>query len=632
MSIQFGIWNLDGRPVEPVDLDRAAMSFAPYGCDGARSFLNGNVGILFRSFHATKESRTETQPHVSTSGLVLTWDGRLDNRAELIRDLSPDVSLASTDVEIVAAAYERWSTQCLKRLIGDWALSVWNPHTKSLILAKDFLGCRHLYYSVDDHQIIWSTTLDPLVRPGKQQQLCEEYIAGWFALFPAAHLTPFIGIHSVPPAMFVDLRPGKCSTSQYWDFNPSKKILYATDAEYEEHFRAALFRAVELRLRSDRPVLAHLSGGMDSPTVVTVGDRILSHGIANAPRLDTISYVSNSEPNWDELPYIRKVEEQRGRCGLHIDVSSMQLMASDHEGLSITPAAPKTAAGKQFQACLESEGYRVVLCGIGGDEVMGGVPTPFPELEDLLVNAQFRMLAHRLKVWALNKRKPWFLLLFEALRRFLPLQLVGVPVQRGPVTWLNERFVKRNLKPLQGYPKRLHVFGLRPSFQNNLLTLDALRRQLACSSLPAGPTYEMRYPLLDRDLLEYLFAVPPDQLVRPGMRRSLMRRALVGIVPEEILTRRRKAAVTRGPRVALSAQWPLIMSMLQNCATGSLDIVNPSKLAEVLQKARLGDEVKLAALIRTLNIEQWLRNLISNNIICDTEHAPSSSVGIAVRC
>ncbi len=263
---------------------------------------------------------------------------------------------------------------------------------------------------------------------------------------------------------------------------------------------------------------------------------------------------------------------------------------------------------------------------------MGGVPSPSPELEDLVVNAQFRMLAHRLKVWALNKRKPWFFLLFEVLRKFLPLQLAGVPTRRRPAPWLNESFIKRNLRSLQGYPKRLHVFGPRPSFQENLSTLDVLRRQLACIALPAEPTYEMRYPLLDRDLLEFLFAVPPDQLVRPGMRRSLMRRALVGIVPEEILTRRRKAAVTRSPRVALSAEWPLITSMLQGCASGSLDIVNAGKFAEFLQKARQGDEVKLAALLRTLNIEQWLRNLISNKVIGSAEHAPSSSIGIVLGC
>src|SRR5258705_3185864 len=92
---------------------------------------------------------------------------------------------------------------------------------------------------------------------------------------------------------------------------------------------------------------------------------------------------------------------------------------------------------RQCAECMRSQGNRVVLSGIGGDEVTGGVPTPTPELEDLLARGQFRRLAHQLKVWALNKRKPWFHLLFEAARGFFPLALVGLPKHKRPVPWLN---------------------------------------------------------------------------------------------------------------------------------------------------------------------------------------------------
>ena len=95
-------------------------------------------------------------------------------------------------------------------LIGDWALSIWDPHTRSLILAKDPIGTRHLYYSFDENHVTWSTILDPLVlSAGNPFALCEEYIAGWFSMFPAAHLTPYVGIHSVPPSSSVLIRSGK---------------------------------------------------------------------------------------------------------------------------------------------------------------------------------------------------------------------------------------------------------------------------------------------------------------------------------------------------------------------------------------------------------------------------------------
>src|SRR6202035_1448598 len=147
--------------------------------------------------------------------------GRLDNRAELVGELRNGLTLNSTDVEIVAAAFERWGDKCLEKLIGDWALSIWNPRERSVLLAKDPIGTKHLYYSFDDKQLTWSTILDPLVRfAGKTFEICEEYIAGWLAIhFPAAHLTPYVGIYSVPPSSGVLLRPGKHIVSKYWDFD-----------------------------------------------------------------------------------------------------------------------------------------------------------------------------------------------------------------------------------------------------------------------------------------------------------------------------------------------------------------------------------------------------------------------------
>ena len=162
MSMQFGRWNFDGKPVEQDYLEKVKPLLAPYGPDDAGSYSKANVSILYHAFHTTKESRREAQPYATTSGAILTWDGRLDNRADLIRQLPNVVTIGSTDVEIVAVAYEYWGSDCFAMLIGDWALSIWDPHTRSLILAKDPIGTRHLYYTFDHKQFTWSTILDPL--------------------------------------------------------------------------------------------------------------------------------------------------------------------------------------------------------------------------------------------------------------------------------------------------------------------------------------------------------------------------------------------------------------------------------------------------------------------------------------
>jgi asparagine synthase (glutamine-hydrolysing) len=618
MSVQFGRWNFEGQPPAPDYIEKVSATLVPYGPDSNESYSKGGVRILYRAFHTTKESRREKQPHISSSGAVITWDGRLDNRAELISELSDSLTNGSTDVAIVAMAFEKWGGNCFAKLIGDWALSVWNPVNRSLILAKDPIGTRHLYYSFDDHEVTWSTILDPLVRlAGKTFALNEEYIAGWLSLFPAVHLTPCVGIHAVPPSSSVLLRPAKHSVSKYWDFDPGKKIRYRTDAEYEEHFRTAFATAVQRSLRSDRPVLGELSGGRDSSSIVCMADTIIARGAAGAPRLDTISYFDDSEPNWNERPYFTKVEEKRGRTGWHINVG-----AQDPERVPTAEPPPESSNDRfvptpgydgrtspQVRMCLTSQANRVLLSGIGGDEVMGGVPTPIPELADLLARARLGALAHQLKVWALEKRKPWFHLFFEAARRFFPPALVGVPKLMRPAPWLHANFVRHHWTALTGYPSRTKVFGPLPSFEENIGTLGALRRQLACTALRFAPPYEKRYPYLDRGLLEFMFAIPREQSVRPTQRRSLMRRALVGIVPDEILNRKTKAFVARSPMVAISNDWVHLMETTQNMLSSSLGIVDSEHILDALQKVRRGGEVRMSILNRTLCLEGWLRSL-----------------------
>jgi len=623
MSAQFGRWNLDGKEVDQDYLGKVKATLAPYGPDGDSSYSIGNVGMLYCAFCTTPESRREKQPHTTDSGAVITWDGRLDNRAELIGLLKNGLIVSSADVAIVAAAYEEWGSSCFAKFLGDWALSIWNPNTRSLILAKDPIGTRHLYYSLDKDQITWSTLLDPLILfAGRTFSLCEEYIAGWFSLFPATHLTPYIGIHSVPPSSSVLIRHGTHTVSKYWDFNPHGRIRYNSDSEYEEHFRSVFAEAVQRRLRSGSPVLAELSGGMDSSSIVCMADNVVARRTVDVPRLDTISYYDDSEPNWNERPYFTKVEERRGRAGCHVNVNSPAPVHFERVGSKFTVAPNSGGRGpddvsRQVASLMTSQENRVVLSGIGGDEILGGVPSPIPQLMDHLARAQFVALAHQLRIWALNKRKPWVHLLLEAARGFFPPALAGVPDYMRPAPWLCRGFVKRHHAALTGYPSRVRLSKCFPSFQENLSTLEGLRRQLHCVALLSDPPQETRYPYLDRDLLEFVFAVPREQLVRPGQRRSLMRRALAGIVPDEVLNRRRKAFVARSPIAAISAEWASLSERNQQMVTSSLGIVNLNRFREAFSDARQGKPSRIVTLMRTIGVEFWLRGLVSQEAFID---------------
>jgi len=228
-----------------------------------------------------------------------------------------------------------------------------------------------------------------------------------------------------------------------------------------------------------------------------------------------------------------------------------------------------------------------------------------------------------LKVWALARRKPWMQLFFDVIRQFLPRAFANSPDSMGGPAWLSADFVKRHGYALNSSQRRLTLFGDLPSFQGNIRVLEGLQRQLACAPLPPTPGYERRYPFLDRTLLQFLFAIPREQLLRPGQRRSLMRRALAQVVPPEILERKRKAFVARMPMRAISANWAEFSQILYQMRCVAHRIVALEPFAEALQQVRDGKEIPLVFLLRTMSIEYWLRQLESLGVI---DQLPSSEV------
>jgi asparagine synthase (glutamine-hydrolysing) len=648
MSVQFGRWNFEGQAAAPDYIAKISAMLAPYGPDSDESYSKGGLNILYRAFHTTKESRREIQPTISSSGAVITWDGRLDNRVDLVRDLQNALTIDSADVAIVAAAYERWNSRCFAKFIGDWALSIFDPIDRSLILAKDPTGVRHLYYAIDDNQVTWSTILDPLVLcAGRKYAICEEYIAGWLAtaVFPAAHLTPYIGILAVPPSSFVLLRPGKQTVNKYWDFDPAKQIRYSADAQYEEHFRTVFAEAIRRRLRSDRPVLAELSGGMDSSSIVCMADTIIARGDADVPRLDTISWYDDSydhiEPDWNESPYFTIVEEKRGRAGFHINIGTPKHGIEGRAGLQnslnskfdrVHFAATPSSNGdvpnalKQYAACMLSQGNRVVLSGIAGDEPTGGgVPTPKPELQNLLTRGRLFTLARRLKAWSTRMRRSSAPLLCDAIGEFFPHALTcrHEAMRRAP--WLDTGFTRRNHATFCGYPLRVKLFGPLPSFQDQMDKLDANRRFQEHFILRPELLCDRRLPYLDRDFLEFMFAIPREQIVGVGQRRFLMKRALVGIVPEELRNRRRKAFVPQERIKDPLTEWPNSDEISKHIVSSSIGLVDSIRFTEALQKARRNEDVPIDLLRRALTLEAWLRHLLSREVL-NTQQPQQKSV------
>lgn len=626
MSVQFGRWNFEGQPPEPDYIEKVSAALAPYASESSESYCEGGVWVRYSAFDTSKKPRRESQSLSTARGAVIMWDGRLDNRADLIQELRGSVTTVSTDASIVAAACDKWGAGSFAKLIGNWALSIWNPSDRSLILAKDPIGTNHLYYSTDRGNVTWSTILAPLVQlAGKTSQLCEEYVAGWLAIrFPAAHLTPYVGILAVPPSSSVLVRSGSQTVRKYWDFDPTKTIRYRTDAQYEEHFRALFSTAVQRSLRCDRPILAELSGGMDSSSIVCMADTLISSGTAETPRLDSLSWYDGSDSYYDERPYFEKVEEKRGRTGYHIEVdatrkvsvrkSFMTDFVGDHFAATPIPNNPDVGLFRQYAAYMRSQEYRVTLSGIGGEEATGGgVPTPTPELQDLLTRAHIFKFAKQVQAWAAKMGKSPLTIFLEAVRPCFFRSPVHVPRNLHPIPWLASGFVRRNFTVLRSYPFKVAVIGVLPSFQSHIRELNHVRRFLAYTQPNPRLPREIRYPFLDRDLLEFSYAIPPEQHVRVGERRSLMKRALAGIVPREIIHRKRKRAGL--PKAGGSMEWPTVREIGQLIIGSSLGVLDQSRVLTAMQKARFGELVYIDSLRHTLTLEAWLRHITIHGVL-----------------
>src|SRR5689334_7069514 len=318
MSAIGGVINFDGAPVGPDLQTQLSANLQSYGPDAGSEVCQNSVGVVYRAFHTNVESRRERQPLVDRHGCILAWDGRLDNREELITLLRDELRVDCSDSSIVVAAYHKWGVAFPQRIIGDFAFSLWDPISRTLLLARDPVGARLLFYYADKNRLIWASRLEPLLElPGIELEINDEYVAGYLSLPPGEGLPPYKNIRGVPPAHLASPRDGKVVCRRFWGLDPDKEIRYQTDREYEEHFLALFSEALRTRLRADGPVWADLSGGLDSSSIVCVADEVMKGGSVQARSLETVSAVFDESSTSDERKFISVVEQRRGQHGHH---------------------------------------------------------------------------------------------------------------------------------------------------------------------------------------------------------------------------------------------------------------------------------------------------------------------------
>ena len=614
MSALAGIYNFDGAEVDQKQLRVLGNTLTARGPDGGRDVNSGSIGMVYRAFHTNGESRKAQQPLVCNR-CILAWDGRLDNREDLlpqVRSLLREKAGSTGDVSLVMAAYQKWGEEFLVHLVGDFALSLWDSRSRILILARDPFGTRSLFYQVSKNRIVWSSEINSLLTLAEDGvEINDDYVAGYLARLPQPWETPYRDFHGVPPGTAIVIQKDQLTKRTFWRLDPSREIRFSKDSDYEQRFLELFYDAVRKRLRVDTPVAVLLSGGLDSSSVVCVADEVMAYEQTQTPRVDTISYVYDTARTCDERTFIRCIEENRGRPGYHILEDENKYLSELRDDFFVTAPTTLLCFDRRQRRLLEimqASGARVALKGVGGDELLISNEDPDIELADLIAQRRLSDLHQSLMLWSQALKKPYLRLLWTGALLVLPPSVeIAFSSQAKIPRWFDSDFVKRtNLRERMLFISSRSTHSL-PSRLDCERGLTSVVQAIVAANPPEWGCIEHSYPFLHRPLVEFLQAIPVEQKVRPGESRSLMRRALTDVVPAQVLRRRGKQGPDEALNRALVREWPRLHAMFADSHVCARGYMNPDELLASLDRARYGAEERTYALLKTIALELWLR-------------------------
>jgi asparagine synthase (glutamine-hydrolysing) len=608
------IFNFDGAPVEVEQVQLLSDMLSTRGPDGTSLFRSANVGMCFSALHTTRESRLEKQPLVTPGGDVLVMDGILFNRPELIELLRIGPNEDRTDAGIVSAGLQKHGAGFLSKIVGDFAIVHYDRRTNSLLLARDPFGMRPLFYHRNKNTLIVASDLAALIKvAGKPPELDHDYVCTYIVMLPEVGKTPYRDMYPVEPAHMIIARDGQLKSSRFWRPELIKDIIYKNDAEYEEHCRHLMVEGTRQCLRTDdRPIWITLSGGLDSSTVVCLANNLVENGEAEAKELQTYSIVFDEARSSDERPFMRAVEQKVGRTGFHFvdDLNWLAIPSPKESFLRVpTPLLCVPARQDRLRDEMVHHRARVVLNGLGGDQVFWNIPMPSPELSKLLVDVNLTVLHRRTQLWSRTFRQPYLHTLWKmALLPFMP-DAVRARFQPKLLIpeWLDQKFARKmrlRERTLAHDPCGFDDPGKR--IQSGLF--HQLIRMIASGGYDERDGIELRSPLLYRPLVEFSFAIPFEQKLRPGEVRSLMRRTLRNDLPEKVLTRPGKGEISEAMHKGLLRQSDKVDALLADPMVCSLGYVDRERLRSAVSLAKHGAKLNVGALLKTISLEIWLQS------------------------
>lgn len=614
MSTILAVYNRKGKPVEAGSLEAMLRAVPIHAVHGQDLWQSGAVGLGHQHFWVTPEEEGERQPLVDEAlGLIVTADARLDNRAELMRDLAPnaDGQSAPSDARLILLAYACWGEACAERLLGDFAFAVWDQARRQLFLARDAMGNRSLVYWMQGETFCAGTEISQiLAHPAVTARINEQKIAEFLNFSFADQTSTFYqDIQYCPPAHCLLVTTSNVRLWRYWDFDATQQIRYRSDQEYAEHFRQVLTEAVRCRLRATGPAAISLSGGLDSSSLAALLAQQSRHAAVKS-----FSYVFDQYPSCDEREYIQQTVAQLGLEATYLpcdgewtlrDIDSWPV-SRDFVMFDSYARLPRAIARAAGQA-----GCRLLFAGYFGDSLFTGARF---WLLEMLRGGQLWQATQTLVAEGHAVR--WHrLVIDDGLRRIVPPALRQTyrsiarrehDVRPFLTPQLAERF--NELRTVQALPTELDGADA---------VYAARRRSLQLSLFSQGPAIvrrmyvenhlELMLPYWDRRVAQIIMALPAEQLGTPERDRRVLRNAMADLLPADVLQRKARTIFLPLMQHGLQKQERhTVEALFENPRVVEFGFVREAWLRDaVAQLPAWGEAIE--ALWCCISLELWLR-------------------------
>jgi asparagine synthase (glutamine-hydrolysing) len=491
----------------------------------------------------TPEALTEEQPLVDrVSGRVLVWDGRLDNRDELLALLAHPGE-RPTDAELALRAFNRWEKNCAQRLIGDFAFAVWDPRSQTLSAARDPLGLRPFFYSADAVRFYFASEIQALLRlPAVPREIDEwmvsEYLV-WWTDFPQPERTFFRSVQRLLPAHWLRWTPKGLESHRYWEIDPERHLCDGRK-DYLEQFASLLSQAVASRMRTPTRIGVFLSGGLDSASVASLASR---HNSSADPMR---GYCLQLLDHRDESPLAEQVAQRAGiefQRVPYFAESFLDGLETHIERLAMPFVEEGWVHERNLLARVAEDRCNVILTGDGGDELFSFA---WGYVADLLRSFRMRALVGDLGRYARYFGSSRSQMMWHAVPFLMPRSLLKAWKHlrwRKPPAWINSELARRTnlIQRLRQIRSQRSFHSLSAQMDHHILTRGRMilvheRRELAAAQLGI----ELRFPFLDRRLLEFMLAVPWEEKVKEGRVKPFLR-DMPDVLPDAIRNLREKA-------------------------------------------------------------------------------------------